>query len=51
MDDDEFEIYITNIIVLLFPDAKDIPGKRAIINIDNGPGQKNIKLLAKLQNF
>ena len=38
MDDDEFEIYITNSIVLLFSDAKYIPGKRFIINIDSGPG-------------
>ena len=34
MDDDEFEIYITNSTVPLFSDAKDIPGKRVIIKID-----------------
>ena len=51
MDDDEFEIYITNSIVLLFSDAKYIPGKRFIININSGPGWENIESLAKLRNL
>ena len=51
MYDDEFEIYITNSIVPLFLDARYITGKRVIIDIDSGPGRKNIKFLAKLQNL
>ena len=49
MDNYKFEIY--NSIVPLFPDVKDIPGKRVIIKIDSGPGQTNIKFLAKLLNL
>ena len=47
----KLEIYITNSIVPLFPDVKDIPGKIVIIKIDSGSVQTNIKFLAKLLNL
>ena len=51
MYDAEFEIYTMDSIVPLFPGAKFIPGNRVIIKINSGPGQTNIKLLAKIHNL
>ena len=48
MDDIEFEIYIMNSIVPLFPHAADCRGKRVLIKIDSGPGRLNLTLLARL---
>ena len=45
------KMYIRNSIIPIFPDAKDIPGKRVIININSGPGQTSIKFLTKLRNL
>ena len=51
MGDDDFEIYILNSIIPIFPYAKDIPGKRVIIKIDIELGQATIRFLAKLRNL
>jgi len=49
MDDDEFSQYIINLMMRLYPDAADIPGKRVIVKIDSGPGRCNNTLLARLR--
>ena len=50
MDDDEFEKFMLNSIVPLYPNAKNKPGQRVIIKVlDSGPGRTNLKLLAKLR--
>ena len=50
MDEDEFEKYILNSILPLYPDVEDKDGKRVIIKIDSGPGRLNMNLLARLRN-
>ena len=48
MDEKEFEEYIMNSIIPLFPDARNVRGKRVMIKIDSGPGQLNPVLIARL---
>ena len=48
MDEDEFEKYLLNSIVPLYPDAKNMPGNRVLLKVDSGPGRMNIRLLTKL---
>ena len=38
MMDDEFEKYINNSIVPLYPDLEDTPGKCILLKVDSGPG-------------
>ncbi len=49
MDEAEFEKYVKNNIIPLYPDALDIPCKRVLIKVDSGPGRLNIELLAELR--
>jgi hypothetical protein len=49
MDDREFEEYIMNSILPLYPNTRDRPGKRIILKCDSGPGRLQIELLAKLR--
>jgi hypothetical protein len=51
MDDREFELYITNSILPLYPNTLDRPGKRLILKCDSGPGRLQIDLLAKLRHL
>ena len=48
MDEVEFEKYLLNSIVPLYPDAMNMPGHRVILKVDSGPGWMNIRLLIKL---
>ena len=48
MDAAEFEKYLMNRIVPLYPDTKDLPLKRVAIIVDSGPGRLNFEMLAKL---
>ena len=48
MDEDEFEKYLLNSIVPLYPNAKNMPGYRVLLKVDSGPGRMNIRLLTKL---
>lgn len=50
MNDTELEKYLFNSIVPLYPDAEDKPGKRVLIKVDNGPGRKNVQMLAALRD-
>ncbi len=45
MDKDEFEKYLFNSIIPLYPDLNDRPGKRILIKIDSGPGRSNNHLM------
>jgi hypothetical protein len=47
MTDDEFEKYIDNSIVPLYPDLEDMPGKRVLLKVDSGPGRNWRELLMK----
>ena len=49
MDDEEFEKYVFNSIVPLYPNAEDKPGKRVMIKVDSGPGRMAKRLLARLR--
>ena len=49
MDDAEFEKYVKNNIIPLYPDACDMKGKRVMIKVDSGPGRVNVELLAELR--
>ena len=49
MDEIEFEKYVKNSIIPLYPDACDLPGKRVLIKVDSGPGRLNTELLAELR--
>ena len=51
MDDCEFESYIINSILPLYPNTLDRPGKRLILKCDSGPGRLQIDLLAKLRHL
>jgi len=47
MTDDEFEKYIDNSIIPLYPDLKDTPGKCVLLGVDSGPGRNGRELLVK----
>ena len=49
MDEVEFEKYVMNSIVPLYPDSDDVPGKRVMIKVDSGPGRLNARLVARLR--
>jgi hypothetical protein len=49
MNKEEFEEYVKNSLVTLFPDAADIPSKRVLLKADSGPGRKNTDLMAYLR--
>ena len=51
MDDREFELYIINSILPLYPNTLDRPGKRLVLKCDSGPGRLQIDLLAKLRHL
>jgi hypothetical protein len=38
MNNEEFECYIANSIVPLFPDLEDTPGKCILLKVDSGRG-------------
>jgi hypothetical protein len=48
MNDTKLDKNITNSILLLFLDISDTPGSRVILKVDSGPGQMNVKMLARL---
>jgi hypothetical protein len=39
MNDEEFERYINNTIIPLFPDMEDTPGKHVLLKVDSGPSR------------
>jgi hypothetical protein len=45
----EFEEYLKNSLVTLYPDAADVPGRRVLLKADSGPGRKNTELMAYLR--
>ena len=47
MSDNEFEKYIDNSIIPLYPDLEDTPGKRVLLKEDSGPGHNGRDLLLK----
>jgi len=49
MNKEEFEQYVKNCLVTLYPDAADVPGKCVLLKADSGPVRKNIDLMAYLR--
>ena len=49
MKDDEFEKYVENNLLHLFPDVIDEPGKRVCLKVDNSPGCNGRSLLLKMR--
>jgi hypothetical protein len=49
MNKDEFEEYMKNSLVTLYPKAADVPGRRVLLKADSGPGRKNSELMAYLR--
>jgi hypothetical protein len=47
MNDEEFDKYIDNSIVPLYPDLEDMPGKRVLLKVDSGLGRNGRDLLNK----
>jgi hypothetical protein len=47
MNNREFDKYIDNSIVLLYPDFEDTPGKRVLLKVDSGTGRNRRDLLNK----
>ena len=42
----ELQKCIDNVILLLFPDIAEVPGKRVILKLDRGPGRMNVEIFA-----
>ena len=51
MSDKEFFKYFKNNIVTLYPDARDVPGKRVMPKVDGGPGRLNMEFLSYARNL
>jgi hypothetical protein len=49
MNTNEFELYVKNSLVTLYPDAADLPGRRVLLKADSGPGRKNTELMPYLR--
>jgi hypothetical protein len=47
MNDEEFDKYIDNSIVPLYPDLEDTPGKQVLLKVDSSPGRNGRDLLNK----
>jgi hypothetical protein len=47
MNNDEFDKYIDDLIVLLFPNLDDVPRKRVLLKVDSGPGLNGTLLLLR----
>jgi hypothetical protein len=47
MNDEEFDKYIDNSIVPLYPDLEDTQGKRVLLKVDSGSGRNGRDLLNK----
>ncbi len=47
MNDEEFDKYIDNSIVPLYPDLEDTQGKRVLLKVDSGSGLNGRDLLNK----
>ncbi len=48
MDDEEFGKYLPKVLVPLFSDSGDVPGKIVIIKVESGPGCLNVELIANI---
>ena len=49
MDDCEFEQYVMNSMLPLYPKTRDRPGHHLLLKCDRNPGRLQIELLAKLR--
>ena len=47
MDSEEFEKYVMNSIVPLYPHARNQRGKRVMLKVDSGPGRNGRDLIMK----
>jgi hypothetical protein len=49
MNEDKFDKCIDNVIILLFPNLKVLPGKRVLLKVDSGPGWNGTALPLKVR--
>ena len=49
MDDTEFENYLINLLISIFPDDEDLSGLRVMAKIDSGPGCSNLDIFTRLR--
>ena len=50
MDEAEFEKYLSNSIFPLYPDVKDVMGKRVMLKVDSGAGRLNMEAAGLLSS-
>ena len=51
IDEKDFEEYVMNSIIPLYPNAKNKWEKHVVLKVDSGPGRSNFNLLARLKLF
>ena len=51
MNDEEFEKYFATNLTKLYPDAKDVKGKRVMLKVDSGPGRLHTPLLVRARTL
>jgi hypothetical protein len=49
MNAEEFQKYLMNSILPLYPDIGNIPGKRVLLKVDSGPGRMDFEMLAEMK--
>ena len=42
MDEDEFDAYLLNLPIPLYPDVEDVEWKRVSLKVDSGPGRVRV---------
>ena len=51
MDNNDFDKYIMNSIIPLYPNARNRPGHCVMLKVDSGQGRINLNLLARLRRL
>ena len=49
IDNVEFDDYLSNSLIPLYPGAEDVKGEKVLFKLDSGPGRLGMKLLAWLR--
>ena len=48
MDDVDFDYYLSNSLIPLYPDSENIKGRRVLFKLYSGPGRLVVNLIARL---
>ena len=49
MDNVEFNEYLSNSLIPLYPGAEDVKGKRVLFKLDSRPGRLGMKLISRIR--